>query len=473
MGLGSSVDPGGGAPYIRFPKFEGHDGAYQAVPFYTIFVPYDWDKSYGSGAAFAGKIVFVGGTSIVDFHDEVLIPEKSIIGVQLQMSALAAALNGDFYELAGKRRSILLVALMAVITFGIAFVLKHPLLGLLILIGCAASYMAAVRLLYFDYAMLLPSAAPLLTLVLAGLGCFGSRFALELVEKARLRRTLERQVSKELADHILSVPEDYFQSLPGVRKPVTVLFSDIRSFTARSEKDDPVQLVSQLKEYLEAMGQIVFQHGGVVDKFIGDAVMAVWGNLRSQGPEADTRNAVAAAVAMRRRLVELNQKWRAAGREPFEIGIGLNHGDAIFGMMGSEQKQEMTVIGDPVNQAARLESLTKKFGQGIIVGEQVARYLEGQFLLRSLGKVRTMGKEEAEELAGVLGEAGAELAEGEAEWLVKYREALAAFQAGDLEQAEASFRGCLDQRPGDLTCAMYLDSIARGDRGGVLVMTGK
>ena len=196
-------------------------------------------------------------------------------------------------------------------------------------------------------------------------------------------------------------------------------------------------------------------------------------SLVIDGVDTDARNAVAAATEMLECLAELNQRWVAAGSAPFEIGIGLNHGEVIFAMMGSEQKQEMTVIGDPVNQAARLESLTKKFGQGIIVGEQVARYLEGQFLLRSLGKVRTMGKEEAEELAGVLGEAGAELAEGEPEWLVTYPEALAAFQAGDLQQAEGSFRGCLDQRPGDLTCAMYLDSIARGDRGGVLVMTGK
>ncbi len=248
------------------------------------------------------------------------------------------------------------------------------------------------------------------------------------------------------------MPEDYFQSLPGVRKPVTVLFSDIRSFTARSEKDDPVALVSQLKEYLDAMGEIVFDHGGVVDKFIGDAVMAVWGNLRSQGPEADTRNAVAAAVEMRHRLMELNEKWRASGREPFEIGIGLNHGEAIFGMMGSEQKQEMTVIGDPVNQAARLESLTKKFGLGIIVGARVIDYLEGRFVLRSLGKVRTMGKEEAEELAGVLGEAGELLAEDDQEWLEEYRQALAAFQAGDLETAERLFRSCAGRRPDDPAC---------------------
>ena len=314
------------------------------------------------------------------------------------------------------------------------------------------------------------SFAPLLTFLLAGTGCFGRQYAIEKLEKRRLRRTLERQVSKELADHILSVPEGYFQSLPGVRKPVTILFSDIRSFTSRSEKDDPVELVSQLKEYLDAMGKIVFEYGGVVDKFIGDAVMAVWGNLHSDGPEMDSRNAVAAAVAMQEQLALLNQKWQAEGRDPFEIGIGLNHGEAIFGMMGSEQKQEMTVIGDPVNQAARLEGLTKKFGQGIIVGTSVAEFVHGEFPLRSLGKVRTMGKKEAEELSGVL--LGAE-DEAAMDWMRRYHEALEAYRRGDLDAAGDAFESCSADRPEDPAVAMYLEAIAQGERSGVLVMTGK
>jgi adenylate cyclase len=112
---------------------------------------------------------------------------------------------------------------------------------------------------------------------------------MERLEKAKLRRVLERQMSKELADHILSMPEGYFQSLPGVRKPVTILFSDIRSFTSRSEKDDPVELMTQLKEYMNAMGKIVFVNSGVVDKFIGDAVMGVWGLLQADCEEEDAR----------------------------------------------------------------------------------------------------------------------------------------------------------------------------------------
>ena len=408
---------------------------------------------------------------MVGFHDVLEVPEGEILGAQYHMATLAAVLDGAFYHLPPKPWQVASVLGMALVVFGMVFFIRRLILGLLLLLGVGGVYAGLVIVVYFMGDTLLPAAAPLLTLAVAGFGCFGTNFAAELVEKARLRRTLEQQVSKELADYILSVPEGYYESLPGVRKPVTILFSDIRSFTSRSEKDDPVELVKQLKEYLDAMVAIVFEHGGVVDKFIGDAVMAVWGNLHSEGPEKDSQNAVAAAVAMQRRLAELNEKWQAAGREGFEVGIGLNHGDVIFGMMGSERKQEWTVIGDPVNQAARLEGLTKKFGMGIVIGPRVAEFVRGEFLLRSLGKVRTMGKEEAEELAAVMFEAGDD--GGQARWVERYHEALEFFMAGNLEEARAGFEGCVSERPDDLTCAMYVEAIKRGDAGGVLVMTGK
>ena len=363
--------------------------------------------------------------------------------------------------------------LMALVVFGIAFMLRRPLLGLLILCGFGAAYLALVPWLYFNHSLLLPSASPMLTMGLAGLGVYGSRYAMERLEKAKLRRVLERQMSKELADHILSMPEGYFQSLPGVRKPVTILFSDIRSFTNRSEKDDPVELMTQLKEYMNAMGKIVFVNSGVVDKFIGDAVMGVWGLMQEDREEDDARSAVAAAVAMQRRLRELNAKWAEEGREPFHIGIGLNHGDVIFGMMGSEEKEEMTVIGDAVNQAARIEGLTKKFGQEIIIGPRVAEKMDGLVPLRSLGRIRTFGKDEAEELFSVLTELPGEQTTAQEEWLKRYNSGLKAYQMGDLEKAREFLQACHNEKPDDLTCSIYLEAIERGDDHGDLVLTGK
>lgn len=458
---------------IRFPDFSDGNGTYAPISLHTLFLDEFWEKNYAGGEYFRDKIVYVGGVSTTQFHDVAEIPVSTILGVQLQMSALAAASSGEYYSIVGKGGQILAVFLMALVVFGIAFMLRRPLLGLLILCGCGAAYLALVPWLYFNHSLLLPSASPMLTMGLAGLGVYGSRYAMERLEKAKLRRVLERQMSKELADHILSLPEGYFRSLPGVRKPVTILFSDIRSFTKRSEKDDPVELVTQLKEYMNAMGKIVFEHNGVVDKFIGDAVMAVWGLMQSEGKEADARSAVAAAVAMQVRLRELNAKWAEEGREPFKIGIGLNHGDVIFGMMGSEEKEEMTVIGDAVNQAARLEGLTKKFAQDIVIGHRVVDLMDGQFPLRPLGKIRTLGKDQAEELSSVLWDPANDGSGDQDDWLKRCNRGLEAFRVGDLEVARKHFQACFDERPDDLTCSNYLEAIERGDDHGDLVLTGK
>ena len=458
---------------IRFPDFSDESGTYAPVSLYTLFIDEFWEKNYGNGEYFRDKIVYVGGASSTQFHDEANIPIGTILGVQLQMSALAAASNGEFYSIVGKKGQILSVFLMALVVFGVAFMLQRPLLGLLILCSCGVGYLLLVPLFYFNYSLLLPAAAPLLTLGLSGLGVYGSRYTLERLEKAKLRRVLERQMSKELAEHILSMPEGYFQSLPGVRKPVTILFSDIRSFTSRSEKDDPVELMTQLKEYMNAMGRIVFENSGVVDKFIGDAVMGVWGLLQADREDDDARSAVAAAVAMQRSLIDLNAKWAEEGREPFRIGIGLNHGDVIFGMMGSEEKEEMTVIGDTVNQAARIESLTKKFGQKIIIGPSVAEKMDGLVQLRSLGRIRTYGKDEAEELFAVLIELPEEQSSEQQDWLKRYNDGLEAFQAGKLKEARQYLSACHDENPDDLTCSVYLEAIERGDDHGDLVLTDK
>ncbi|MGJ8644688.1 MAG: CHASE2 domain-containing protein [Luteolibacter sp.] len=458
---------------IKFPDFSGGSGTYVPISLHTLFLEEYWEKNYKGGDYFKDKIVYVGGCSTTQFHDDVNIPAGTILGVQLQMTALAAASSGEYYSIVGKKGQIISVLLMALVVFGIAFMLRRPLLGLLILCGCAAAYLGLVPWLYYNHSLLLPSASPLLTLGLAGLGVYGSRYAMERLEKAKLRRVLERQMSKELADHILSMPEGYFQSLPGVRKPVTILFSDIRSFTNRSEKDDPVELVKQLKEYMNAMGRIVFENQGVVDKFIGDAVMGVWGLMQADREVDDARSAVAAAVAMQRRLRELNAKWAEEGREPFHIGIGLNHGDVIFGMMGSEEKEEMTVIGDAVNQAARIEGLTKKFGQEIIIGPRVAEKMDGLVPLRSLGRIRTFGKDEAEELFAVLTELPGEQTAAQEDWLNRYNSGLKAYQVGDLEKAREDLQACHNEKPDDLTCSIYLEAIERGDDHGDLVLTGK
>src|SRR2546423_6863677 len=125
-----------------------------------------------------------------------------------------------------------------------------------------------------------------------------------------------------------------------------MLFSDLIDFSTLAEKDDPEAVVSQLNEYLSRMTSVVFSNGGTLDKFIGDAIMAVWGNVRSFGMAQDAKNCARAALAMRRELRQLNQKWREEGRMGLGMGIGINQGEVIVGNSGSQERMDPTGIGD-------------------------------------------------------------------------------------------------------------------------------
>src|SRR5262249_17483681 len=140
------------------------------------------------------------------------------------------------------------------------------------------------------------------------------------------------------------------------------------------------------------------------DKFIGDAVMAVWGNMVTKGPETDAQNAVAAALAMKRSLARLNEDWRKRGIRELALGIGVNFGDAVVGNMGSTEKMELTVIGDAVNTASRLEGLTKRYHLDLLIGEAVAPLVRERFVLQTVDYVQVKGKTRPTEVFTVAGE---------------------------------------------------------------------
>jgi adenylate cyclase len=171
---------------------------------------------------------------------------------------------------------------------------------------------------------------------------------------------------------------------------MTVLFSDIRGFTAVTEKGQPEELVAQLNEYFSRMVDIVFRHRGTVDKFVGDMVMALFGAPLDDPDHAE--HAAAAAVDMVRELAELNGRWAADGKAQLDIGIGVNSGEMIAGNIGSASIMSYTVIGDNVNLGARLESLNKDYRTHIIISEATRARLTGQYDIRPLGDVVVKGK---------------------------------------------------------------------------------
>lgn len=204
--------------------------------------------------------------------------------------------------------------------------------------------------------------------------------------------------------HGSSVAEDLINNDIGVggqSKEVVVFFSDIRGFTAFSEKRKPEEVVAMLNEYFAVMVAIINRHGGVVDKFIGDAIMAIWGAPKTS--DRDPHNALRACIEMRRGLDTLNEARIARGEPALMIGMGLHAGTAISGTIGSDERMEYTVIGNTVNTASRIEASTKAFGADLLVSDDVIARVGENFIIDYAGAAEVKGRSEALKMYKVRG----------------------------------------------------------------------
>ena len=206
---------------------------------------------------------------------------------------------------------------------------------------------------------------PVIAITITAISTYWYRTYIINKEKKEIKSVFGMYVSPDVLNELLRNPKTANKITK--RKRMTVLFSDIRGFTTLSENTDPQALVDQLREYFNEMVDVVMKHGGTLDKFIGDAVMAFWGDPLPM--EDHALRAVLAANEMLERLEKLNQKWIKENKEPLNIGIGINTGEMIVGHLGAQRIGNYTVIGDSVNLASRVESLTKDFQVPIIITE--------------------------------------------------------------------------------------------------------
>lgn len=218
-----------------------------------------------------------------------------------------------------------------------------------------------------------------------------------LDEREKIKAAFGKFVNEEIAE--LSMKGEI--KLGGERKYCAIFFSDIRSFTAISEKLEPEEVVEFLNQYMTEMVGCVRHTGGIVDKFIGDAIMATWGALKPLPNE--TESAVNASLLMRKALIKFN-KGRGSEKKPIiKIGCGINSGHVISGQIGSDERLEYTVIGDAVNLASRIETLTKPFGADILVSEDAYERVKGVFNVELMPSIKVKGKEKPQVVYAVLG----------------------------------------------------------------------
>ncbi len=454
MGRGDAVPKDDRARMIRFSA----NDAYQPVSLYEVFDPKFWHANFRDGQFFKDKVVVVGASAQV-LHDFVSTPlEPARAGPKLHLETMAAALARQFLRMTSLPVDYGLVAGAGLLAWLLIAFVRRPGLALTLLFASSLAYLGVVRVSYDQAGLLLLTVPVLTAFLLSGLFSLGYEYAMERFEKQRTRRTLERYVSKNLVKEILDNPGGFYSSLKGVRIPATILFSDIVGFTSLTENADPEALVSQLNEYLSRMTAAVFENGGTLDKFIGDAVMAVWGNVRSQGKAQDSKSAARAALAMRRELKILNSNWFARGIAPFAIGIGINQGDVLGGNIGSQEKADPTVIGDSVNLASRLESLTRTYATDILLGPTVTEFIREEFHVRSVARVQVKGKSEPVEISALI---GARDDDGlDRELLLRletYEEGFGKFRKRDFRGAKICFSQFLEFYPTDHLAQMYLE----------------
>ena len=295
----------------------------------------------------------------------------------------------------------------------------------------------------------------------------------DITAETRVRATMARYMSSEVVDELLAGGES---ELGGKTQTVSILFSDVRNFTGLSEALGARETVSLLNEYFAEMVEVVTRHGGILDKYIGDAIMALFGAPFAKPEDAD--HALAVGNGMLVTLRELNAKRRGEGKQPIDIGVGIATGEVVLGNIGSPTRMEYTVIGDSVNLASRLEGANKYYHSKVLLDEKTVQALKNGSCLREIDLLRVKGKDRPVAVYESLGylEPGPALAEA----MEHFAGGLAAYRASDWERAIQRFAAALELRPDDAPSRMYIERCRHyreapppTDWGGVWTLTEK
>jgi adenylate cyclase len=270
-----------------------------------------------------------------------------------------------------------------------------------------------------------------------------------LIERDKVRSLLGKVVSPAVAQELLSRKIE----LGGEEREVSILFSDIRGFTTLAEGHAPGEILTMLNTYFSVMSDIIDNHQGVVDKYIGDAIMALFGAPIS-APD-DPERCLNSALGMMQALAALNQTLTQQGWPALKTGIGIHTGIVVAGNIGSNSRLNYTVLGDNVNLAARLESLCKKYQVEVIVSEATVLRCP-QFTFRELDRVRVKGKRQAVSIFQLLAPID-QLSEAQQTWLTRHAEALATWRRGEFDKALA----CFTALPQDAVSEMYRERCTR------------
>jgi len=424
---------------------------------------------------FKDKIVLVGATA-TGVYDLRVTPFSPVYpGVEIHANVIDNILHQNFLKHAIWTKGL---DVISIVCFGFIMGLSVPRLkalqGVLVCLGLLTVFVVANTYIFGHYNVWLNLIYPTLTMMTIYLGITVHRYVTEEREKKKIRGAFQYYLTASVINEMLKDPTKL--KLGGDKKDLTVLFSDIRGFTTVSEKLTPEELVHLLNEYLTAMTDIVFKYDGLLDKYMGDAIMAVYGAPLDQ-PDHPLR-ACRTALDMIRALKKLQEKWAAEGRPQLNIGVGINTGEMVVGNMGSQMRFDYTVMGDSVNLGSRLEGINKEYGTNIVISEFTYAKVKDALLCRELDSVRVKGKKLPVKIYELLGTK--EDTPQRELFLVQFNDGLARYKEMRWDDAISAFGKALEIRAGDPPTEMYIkrcrelkEHPPEGEWDGVFTMTKK
>jgi adenylate cyclase len=423
-------------------RYRGREGSFDTVSIADVL------EGRADAALVRDRVVLIGNTA-KGIGDLRVTPYGTLFpGVEVRANIIENLIDGEFLQ---RPDWMSLVDIAVLLAIGLTLAWLLPSLGVaaggLLALGVAAGYVLLADYLFVTEGLWLNVVYPVLLAAMLFVSTALVFYFFAFSEKRYLKRAFQHYVPPAVVEDL--VADSAKLRLGGDKRELTVLFSDIRGFTALSETMAPEELVKLLNGYFTRMTERVFAHQGSLDKYIGDAIMAVFG--APVPAEQHAQLACRAALDMMAELEALQAEWRRAGVPPLDIGIGINTGPMIVGNMGSATRFNYTVLGDAVNLASRIESLNKDYGTNILLSEHTyAQAREAFSGVREIDQVRVRGRTQPVRLYELIPPARF----AAMDWLEEYRAAYARMREGDAAGAAQAFEA-LHARTGDKASAYH------------------
>lgn len=400
-------------------------------------------------STFDDKIVLLGASAagLGDIKSTPMSSLEAFPGMEIQATLLNNLIGNNFITQPPTWLAILILLLLTVsIPFTIAY--TRPANGAVAIIGIILLIVVAGLALFLYDRIWFSTGLYLIVATFAYSGSAAYKYFSEEKQKKEIRSAFGQYVQPEFVKQLIAQPD--LLKLGGQKKRLTVLFSDIAGFTTISEQKEPEELVSFLNEYLGAMTDIIFDHSGTVDKYIGDAVMAFWGAPIGQENHAEL--ACRSALKMMKKVEDL-----APQNTNIYSRFGIATGDMIVGNIGSYNRFNYTVLGDNVNLAARLEAANKKFGSNTMIAEETYKQVKDSFYCRQLDLLVVKGKTKPVRVYELMGDKSAEKTEELENILSIYQQGLDYYLKKDWEKAINYFKEVLAKKPDDGPSETYIE----------------